>query len=147
MDDDLLQPLGQMLFYWNNQFNADKIPAGDYDCVATGIRSYTKNEIKVQRLQTLLQLSQNPALAPMIKLPYIIRELVKGMDMDPEEIINDMDEAKIYSEIIGMAGGVSSQAKQANAAQTEGPAGTSGNTGNTASAGNVEGSNGQVPSI
>tara|TARA_R110002096_G_scaffold162983_2_gene330295 strand:+ start:222 stop:2285 length:2064 start_codon:yes stop_codon:yes gene_type:complete len=140
MDDDLLQPLGKMLFYWNNQYNTDKIPAGDFDCVATGIRSYTKNEIKVQRLQTLLQLSQNPALAPMIKLPYLIRELVKGMDLDPEEVINDMNEAKIYAEIIGMAGGVSSQSKQANAQQNpEGPAGTSNATANTAGAGNVEG--------
>ncbi len=141
LDDDLLQPMGQMLFYWNNQYNQDKIPEGDFDCVATGIRSYTKNEIKVQRLQTLLQLSQNPALAPMIKLPYLIRELVKGMDLDPEEIINDMDEAKVYAEIIGMAGGVSSQSKQANANQMgpEGPAGTSNATANTAGAGNVEG--------
>jgi hypothetical protein len=148
LDDDLLQPMGRMLFYWNNQFNKENIPTGDYDCIATGIRSYTKNEIKVQRLQTLLQLSQNPALAPMIKLPYIVRELIKGMDMDPEEIINDMDEAKIYAEIIGMAGGVSAQSKQANAIQNpEGPTGTSGNTGNTEGAGNVEGLNGQVPSV
>lgn len=148
LDDDLLQPLGRMLFYWNNQFNAENIPTGDYDCIATGIRSYTKNEIKVQRLQTLLQLSQNPALAPMVKLPYLIRELVKGMDLDPEEVINDMDEAKIYAEIIGMAGGVSAQSKQANAAQNpEGPTGTSGNTGNTEGAGNTEGVNGQVPSV
>ena len=139
LDDDLLQPMGQMLFYWNNQFNADRIPAGDFDCIATGIRSYTKNEIKVQRLQTLLQLSQNPALAPMIKLPYIIRELVKGMDMDPEEIINDMDEAKIYAEIIGMAGGVSAQSKQANAQQTAGDPATSNATANTAGVGNAEG--------
>ena len=49
-----------------------------------------------------------------------------------------MDEAKIYAEIIGMAGGVSSQSKQANAAQTGDPA-TSNATANTAGAGNVEG--------
>lgn len=145
LDDDLLQPLGRMLFYWNNQYNADKMPQGDFDCIATGIRSYTKNEIKVQRLQTLLQLSQNPALAPMVKLPYLIRELVKGMDMNPEEVINDMDEAKLYAEIIGMAGGVSAQAKQANAAQGD-PA-TSNATANTEGAGNPEGANGSVPSV
>tara|TARA_R110002050_G_scaffold283719_1_gene432475 strand:- start:5282 stop:7339 length:2058 start_codon:yes stop_codon:yes gene_type:complete len=137
MDDDLLQPLGQMLFFWNNQYNSTKIPEGDFDCVATGIRSYTKNEIKVQRLQTLLQLSQNPALAPMIKLPYLIRELVKGMDLDPEEIINDMDEAKIYAQIIGMAGGM-----QGGGASPEMPTGdpaTSNATANTEGAGNPEG--------
>ena len=144
MDDDLLQPLGLMLFYWNNQFNSDNIPAGDFECVATGIRSYTKQEIKVQRIQTLLQLSQNPALAPMVKLPYLIRELVKGMDLDPNEVINDMDEAKIYAEIIGMAGGVGSSA--GGPPQTGDPA-TSNATANTEGAGNQGGVNGQVPSV
>ncbi len=148
IDDDLLQPMGKMLFYWNQQFNHDNIPKGDFDCVATGIRSYTKQEVRVQRLQTLLGLVQNPALAPMIKLPYIVRELVKGMDMDPDAVINDLEEAKIYAEIIGMAGGVSAQSRQANAAQgAEGPAGTSGNTGNTEGAGNPGGLNGQENAI
>lgn len=142
IDDDLLQPLGQMLFYWNMQFNYENLPEGDFDIVATGIRSYTKQEVKVQRLQTLLGLVQNPALAPMVKLPYIIRELVKGMDMDPEAVINDMDEAKIYAEIIGTAGGV--QQGAVTEAGTEGPAGTSGNTSNFESSGNPEGINGQT---
>lgn len=142
IDDDLLGPLGQMLFYWNNQFNYENLPQGDYCIVATGIRSYTKQEIKVQRLQTLLGLVQNPALAPMVKLPYIIRELVKGMDMDPEAVINDMDEAKLYAEIIGLAGGVNQQ-QGAGTTGSEGPAGTSGNTSNFESSGNVEGINGQ----
>lgn len=143
IDDDLLNPLGQMLFYWNNQFNYENLPQGDYCIVATGIRSYTKQEIKVQRLQTLLGLVQNPALAPMVKLPYIIRELVKGMDMDPDAVINDMDEAKIYAEIIGLAGGVQGGSGVPQV-PSEGPAGTSGNTGNFESSGNPEGINGQV---
>lgn len=145
IDDDLLQPMGKMLFYWNNQFNYENLPKGDFDCIATGIRSYTKQEIKVQRLQTLLGLTQNPAVAPIVKLPYIVRELVKGMDMDPNEAINDMEEAKLYAEIIGLAGGVSAQSKQAAGMQgAEGPAGTSGNTGNTEGAGNPGGMNGQA---
>lgn len=136
IDDDLLQPLGKMLFYWNMQYNSENIPEGDFTCIATGIRSYTKQEVKVQRLQTLLQLTQNPALAPMVKLPYIIRELVKGMDLDPNEIINDMDEARMYAEIMGMAGGAQ------QGAPVEGPStqGTSGLQGT--GAGNPEGLNG-----
>lgn len=144
VDDDLLQPLGRALFYWNNQFNSENIPKGDFDVLATGIRSYTKQEIKVQRLQTLLGLVQNPALAPMVRLPYIVRELVKGMDMDPDEVINDLEEAKVYAQIIGMAGGVSAQSRQAAGAQAEGPVGTSGATGNFESSGNPGGANGQA---
>jgi len=138
IDDDLLQPLGKMLFYWNQQFNGENLPEGDFECVATGIRSYTKQEVKVQRLQTLLQLVQNPALAPMVKLPYIIRELVKGMDLDPNEVINDMDEARLYAEIIGMAGGAQQQQGAVPEESTQGTSGLQG-TG----AGNPEGINGQ----
>jgi hypothetical protein len=144
IDDDLLGPLGQMLFYWNNQFNYDKLPKGDYSIIATGIRSYTKQEVKVQRLQTLLGLVQNPALAPMVKLPYIIRELVKGMDMDPDAVINDMDEAKLYAQIIGMAGGSANGAAGVPPPGPASPTGTSGNTGNFESSGNPEGVNGQT---
>lgn len=143
IDDDLLQPMGRMLFYWNNQFNSKNLPKGDMDVVATGIRSYTKQEVKIQRLQTLLGLVQNPAIAPMIKMPYLIREYVKGLDMNPDEIINDMDEAKIYAAVIGMAGGASAQSKGAAQAQG-GPAGLEGQQGNTAGAGNPEGTNGQA---
>lgn len=145
IDDDLLNPLGQMLFYWNNQFNYENLPQGDYCIIATGIRSYTKQEIKVQRLQTLLGLVQNPAIAPMVKLPYIIREMVKGMDMDPDAVINDLDEAKLYAQIIGMAGGSANGAAGVpppGPASPTGPAGTSGATANFASSGNMEGING-----
>ena len=147
IDDNLLNPLGQMLFYWNNQFNYENLPQGDYNIIATGIRSYSKQEVKVQRLQTLLGLVQNPALAPMVKLPYIIRELVKGMDMDPEAVINDMDEAKLYAQLIGMAGGSANGAAgtpppgPASPIGGEGPPGTSGNTSNVMSSGNPEGLN------
>lgn len=145
IDDDLLNPLGQMLFYWNNQFNYENLPQGDYCIIATGIRSYTKQEIKVQRLQTLLGLVQNPAIAPLVKLPYIIREMVKGMDMDPEAAINDMDEAKLYAQLIGMQGGSANGAAGVpppGPASPTGPAGTSGATANFASSGNMEGING-----
>lgn len=145
IDDDLLNPLGQMLFYWNNQFNYENLPAGDYNIIATGIRSYTKQEIKVQRIQTLLGLAGNPALAPLVRLPYLIRELVKGMDMNPDEAINDMDEAKLYAQLIGMQGGSANGAAGTpppGPNSPMGPAGTSGATANFASSGNPEGLNG-----
>tara|TARA_R110000851_G_scaffold231909_6_gene384646 strand:- start:1333 stop:2391 length:1059 start_codon:yes stop_codon:yes gene_type:complete len=144
IDDDLLQPIGKMLFYWNQQFNADEMPEGDMEVIATGIRSFTKNEIKVQRIQSLLQLASNPALAPMVKMQYLIREYVKGMDMNPDEVINDMDEAKIYAEIIGAQNAPQGQGQgqgQAPAAPGEAPAAPSGLQGT--GAGNPEGVNGE----
>jgi hypothetical protein len=143
LDDDLFQPLGRALFYWNNQFNAENIPEGDFDVVATGVRSYTKQEIKSQRLQTFLQLSANPAIAPLIKIPTLIRELAIANDLDPNEIVNDMEDAKIYAEIIGAAGGISSQGRQAAAFQENQatPGGQGTGAGNPTGTGNEGGAN------
>jgi len=140
IDDDMLQPMGKMLFYWNQQFNSENIPKGDLEVIATGIRSFTKNEIKVQRISGLLQLAANPAIAPMIKMSYLVREYVKGLDMDPNEAINDMDEAKIYAQLIGTAGGAQGAAGATEGAPVpQGPPGTSNATANTEGAGNAEG--------
>lgn len=142
LDDDVFQPLGRMLFYWNHQFNADNIPQGDFDVVATGTRQYTKQEVRNQRLQTFLQLSANPAIAPLIKLPTIIRELAIANDLDPNEIINDVEDAKVYADIIGRAGGITSQSRQAAGNQEEAVAGGQGTgAGNPTGTGNEAGAN------
>lgn len=148
LDDDVFQPLGRMLFYWNNQFNHENIPQGDFDVVATGTRSYTKQEVRNQRLQTFLSLSANPAIAPLIKLPTIIRELALANDLDPNEIINDIEDAKIYASIIGMAGGVGGgNGGQPAMGIPQGiPGGQGTGAGNPAGIGNEGGAN-QAPAI
>lgn len=144
IDDDVLQPLGRSLFYWNNQFNSENLPKGDFDVVATGTRSYTKKEVRTQRLQTFLTLSSNPAVAPLIKIPTLIRELAISMELDPNEIVNDMEDAKIYAEIIGLAGGISAQGRQAAATQEGAVAGGQGTgAGNPTGTGNEAGANAQ----
>ena len=143
LDDDVFQPLGRMLFYWNHQFNSDNIPQGDFDVVATGTRQYTKQEVRNQRLQTFLQLSANPAIAPLIKLPTIIRELAIANDMDPEEIINDVEDAKVYAEIMGLAGGV--QPAPAVPGEPAVPGGQGTGAGNPTGTGNEAGANAAPP--
>jgi hypothetical protein len=40
-----------------------------------------------------LQVVQNPTLAPFAKMPYIVREIAKSMDLDPDLVSNNMEEA------------------------------------------------------
>jgi hypothetical protein len=47
-----------------------------------------------------LQVASNPALAPFAKFDYIIREIAKAMDLDPEKVTNDMREAAIQAELL-----------------------------------------------
>jgi hypothetical protein len=93
MDDYLLRPIGEAFFSFNMQFDPDPEIVGDLEVNARGTESLMANEVRSQRLLQFLQVVQNPVLAPFAKLPYIVREIAKSMDLDPELVSNDMEEA------------------------------------------------------
>ena len=125
IDDYLLKPLGEDLYYWNMQFNDDIEIKGDLSIKALGTESVMQKEVKSQRLTQFLQIAANPALAPFVKLDKIIKEIAISLELDPDEIINNMDEAKIFAEIIGTAGGLGPQGA---AGPDAGPGGNGGGT-------------------
>jgi len=118
LDDFLLKPLGESYFQWNMQFLEDKLGAiGDLEVKATGTNSLMQKEVRSQRLTTFLQTVQNPAVAPFVKINKLISELAYSLDLDPDELLNDPDEAAIMAHIIGM------QNAGQNTGQEAGPAG------------------------
>ena len=103
LDDFLLKPLGESYFQWNMQFyEGDLNIDGDLEVKATGTSSLMQKEVRSQRLTMFIQSVQNPAIAPFVKIPELIKELAYTLDLDPEEIINDPNEAEIYAKIIGL---------------------------------------------
>ena len=100
VDDYLLKPLGEGFFRFNMQFNYDPSTKGDLEVKARGTESLMANEVRSQRLMQFLQVSANPALAPFAKFQYIIREIAKAMDLDPDKVTNNMDEAAIQAELM-----------------------------------------------
>ena len=104
IDDYLLQPLGEAFYAFNMQFNFDPQAKGDLEVKSRGTESLMKNEVRSQRLLQLLQISNNPSLAAFVKLPVVLRELAKSMDLDADKLINDEREAYIQAEIIKAAG-------------------------------------------
>ena len=113
VDDYLLKPLGEGMFRFNMQFNFNKDIKGDLEVVARGTESLMANEVRSQRLMSFLQVASNPALAPFAKFPYIIREIAKSMELDPEKVTNNMDEAAVQAEILkGMQGAMPEQGQQ-----------------------------------
>ena len=93
VDDYLLRPIGEAFFAFNMQFDPTPDIVGDLEVKARGTESLMQNEVRSQRLLQFLQIIQNPALAPFAKLPYIVREIAKSMDLDPDLVANNMDEA------------------------------------------------------
>lgn len=93
VDDYLLRPIGEAFFSFNMQFDFDSEIKGDLEVKARGTESLMANEVRSQRLMQFLQVASSPALAPYAKFPYIIREIAKAMDLDPEKVTNSIEEA------------------------------------------------------
>jgi len=123
VDDYLLQPLGESMFAFNMQFDFDKEIKGDLEVIARGTDSLMRNEVRSQRLTNFLQVVSNPTLAPYAKFPYLLREISRSMDLDPDKTTNTSLEAMEQAQIL----------KQMMAMQQ---------TGNPAPSGNDQGANG-----
>ena len=103
LDDFLLKPLGEAYFQWNMQFfEGDMDVKGDLEIRASGTNSLMQKEVRSQRLTMFLQTAQSPAIAPFVKISKLISELAYSLDLDPDEILNDPEEAAIMAQIIGM---------------------------------------------
>ena len=100
VDDYLIRPLGKAFFAFNMQFDFDESIRGDLEVNASGTESLMANEVRSQRLMQFLQVAQNPVLAPFAKMDYIIREIAKSMDLDPDKVTNSMADAAIQAEIL-----------------------------------------------
>jgi len=115
VDDYLIRPLGKAFFAFNMQFDFDEDIKGDLEVHDSGTESLMANEVRSQRLMQFLQVAQNPVLAPFAKMDYIIREIAKSMDLDPDKVTNSMGDAAIQAEIL--------KGFQAPAPQPTGPEG------------------------
>jgi len=100
VDDYLIAPIGRAFFAFNMQFDFDEGIRGDLEVKANGTESLMANEVRSQRLMQFLQVASNPMLAPFAKMDYIVREIAKSMDLDPDKVTNSMADAAIQAEIM-----------------------------------------------
>jgi len=138
IDDYLLAPLGKSMFSFNMQFDFDPTIKGDLEIKARGTESLMANEVRSQRLMQFLQVASNPSLAPFAKFPYIVREIAKSMDLDPEKVTNSFEEAALQQKLMQQN---APPAPPAPAQQAGGPPGVQDPTG----AGNGNIGVGQAP--
>ena len=128
IDDFLLKPMGEAFFQWNMQFNDDtpeKI--GDLEIKPKGTSAVIQKEVRTQRLTALLQTVSNPMLAPFIKIPNLIRELAISQDIDPDALVNDINDAAIFAEVLrGLNERTTGEAAPATGQQPAGMGGAGG---------------------
>lgn len=102
LDDFLLKPLGEALFAWNMQFASEECPeiVGDLEIKPNATTYMMMKEVRSQRLGNFLSLAVNPMLAPFVKLNNLLTEYAISQDLNPAEIINDLEDAKLFAEIL-----------------------------------------------
>ena len=123
LDDFLLKPLGNAFFQWNmSNYEGPLNVEGDLEIKAMGVASLMQQEVRSQRLTQFLQVAANPAIAPLLKMPTLIKELAISMDLDPEELLNNQEEALLYAKVMGEMGASGQQPPQEEAQQTLLPA-------------------------
>jgi len=128
IDDHLLKPMGEAYYQWNMQFNEDMDDVkGDLEIKPRGVAAVMQKEVRSQRLIGLLQTVSNPMLAPFIKIPNLIRELAISQDIDPDSLVNDVNEAQIYAEMLkGMMANAEQQASPDGGPPSQQPPGMAG---------------------
>jgi len=137
LDDFLLKPLGESYFQWNMQFFEGGLDVkGDLEVRATGTNSLMQKEVRSQRLTMFLQTAQSPAIAPFVKISKLVSELAYSLDLDPDEILNDPEEAAIMAQIIGMQNANQTTGEETNPGGPQ-PAGVGGSEGAPQSAQNL----------
>jgi hypothetical protein len=126
LDDFLLRPLGESFFQWNMQFFEGSLDVeGDLEVKATGTNSLMQKEVRSQRLTMFLQTAQSPAIAPFVKISKLVSELAYSLDLDPDEILNDPEEAAMMAQIIGMQNAGQNVGSEAElAGEQQGPMGS-----------------------
>ena len=137
IDHYLLTPLGKRLFYWNMQFNGDQVEiVGDVEVVARGTSYLMMKEVQSQRLMQFLQIGvSNPMTAPMVNVEYILKEIGKTLDLDPDKVVNDPIKARLYAEMLQMVGGLGGNQQGIGPANTGTNGGTNPNGSQGASGG------------
>jgi hypothetical protein len=128
VDDFLLKPLGECMFFWNMQFSEDSPEIqGDLEIKPQGTAAVMQKEVRSQRLTALLQTVANPMLAPFIKIPNLVRELAIAQDIDPDLLVNDINDAQIFAEVLrGLNAQQGNMPNPAAAGQQSGGMGQSG---------------------
>jgi hypothetical protein len=125
IDKYLLEPLGEAYFNWNMQFGEDMEIKGDLKVVSRGTTTLMQREVQSQRLLSFLQVGSNPLLAPFLNVEYIIKQIAKSMDLDPDKAVNDPTTAMLFAELMGKVNGTG-QNPGAETPPTEQPQGQGG---------------------
>ena len=81
-------------------------------------------------------------LAPFIKLPNLMRELAIAQDIDPDSLVNNLNEAQLYAELLRGLQNAQQEASQQAQPPSQPPTGMGGTGGTPAGPNRTDGASG-----
>ena len=98
-DDEVTTPLITRLYDWNMLNSEKEEIKGDFEVHATGSGSLLVREIVGVELRTILtEASQNPLLAPWMKIENLFKKYISTTHIKPEEAVRSEEEYQQYME-------------------------------------------------
>lgn len=92
-DDQVTVPLISGFIDWNMEFSDDDDIKGDVNAIARGTSALLEAEGQVQRLQVLMNMSQQAGV-PIRKMVNQLRQMALAMRLDPDDLLPNDDEVK-----------------------------------------------------
>lgn len=98
IDNNVLEPLLQQLYYWNMRYSEDMDLKGDVQIAVRGANALVAKETAMVRRSEFLALTNNPVDLQIVGLDgrgEILREVVKGLDMPTDSIIPNAEVLRV----------------------------------------------------
>ena len=94
IDNNITKPMIRRIYDWNMQYSSDMLIKGDFNVDAGGVQKIIRNEGKMQSVQELLQLMQDPDFKPYINKIAILKEWVRNHGLNSSDVINSDAQAE-----------------------------------------------------
>jgi len=93
IDEGLIEPMLQWYYEYNMLDPAVTEGKGNYSVQALGFSSFQDRYIKLGKIMQFMSMVLNsPELASWVKIQWLIKELAKGLDLDPDQAMKTLAE-------------------------------------------------------
>ncbi|MBI9110327.1 hypothetical protein [Maridesulfovibrio ferrireducens] len=90
-DENITRPFFRKMYFWNMQFNERRDIKGDFEIIATGSSVLMAKEIQLERMQSILGITDNPRFEGWVDDERLIKEIFSNLEL-PEGILRNAKE-------------------------------------------------------
>ncbi|WP_319780014.1 hypothetical protein [Maridesulfovibrio sp.] len=94
-DENITRPFFKKMYFWNMQFNSRKDIKGDFEIIATGTSVLMAKEVQLERMQTVLAITDNPRFEGWVDDEKLLKEISKNLEL-PEGVLRSAREKESY---------------------------------------------------